>query len=93
MKYIENIVVGKPRADPVCMFALDDADWENLEKEKNCFTEERFLPRILVNLGIYPSVKEIRRNKPDLAVMLDKLEFIDNLKVSKKRKLWILVGE
>ena len=36
---------------------------------------------------------EIRRNKPELMISLDKLDFIDNLKVSKKRRLWILVGE
>lgn len=93
MKYIENIVVGKARADPACMFALDCADWENLEKDKTYFTEERFLPRILVNLGIYPSVNEERRNKPELVVVLNGLNFIDGLKVSKKRKLWILIGE
>ena len=62
------------------------------------FTEERFLPRILVDLGIYPSVSEIRRNKPELMITLDTPDFIDGidetgLKVSKKRKLWILVGE
>ena len=93
MKYIENIVIGKPRADPACIFALDGADWENLEKEKTYFTEERFLPRILVNLGIYSSVNEIRKNKPELVVTLDKLGFIEGLKVSKKRKLWSLIGE
>ena len=78
MKY-----VGKPRAEPTSMFAMDAADWENLEKEKTYFTEERFLPRILVELGIYPSVNEVRRNKPKLVVKLDKLGFIDSLKVSK----------
>lgn len=63
--YIENIVVGKPIAEPYIMFAIDEDDWSRTEKEKTYYTEERFLPRILVNLGIYPSVSEIRRNKPD----------------------------
>lgn len=49
--------------------------------------------KILVELGIYPSISEIRRNKPDLMVSLDRLDFLDNLKISKKRRLWILVGE
>lgn len=93
MKYIENVVVGNPRADPAYMFAADDADWEYLEKEKTYYTIERFLPRILVDLGIYASVNEVRRNKPELVMVFDKLQFIDGLKVSKKRKLWILVGE
>lgn len=91
--YIENIVIGKPIAELSTMFATDEDDWERTEKEKTYYTDERFLPRILVNIGIYPSVSEIRRNKPELMVSLDKLDFIDNLKVSKKRRLWILVGE
>lgn len=91
--YIENIVVGKPIVEPSIMFGADEKDWNNIEKEKTYYTDERFLPRILVNIGIYPSVSEIRRNKPELMISLDELDFIDNLKVSKKRILWILVGE
>lgn len=91
--YIENIVIGNPIVEPSTMFSKDEDDWNNVEKEKTYFTEERFLPRILVNIGIYPSVNEIRRNKPELMVSLDKLDFIDCLKVSKRRKVWILVGE
>lgn len=91
--YIENIVIGKPIVEPFIMFATDEDDWIKFEKEKTYYTDERFLPRILVDIGIYPSVSEIRRNKPDLMISLDKLDFINNLKVSKKRRLWILVGE
>ena len=91
--YIENIVIGRPIVEPSAMFSLDEDDWERLEKEKTYYTDERFLPRILVDIGIYPSVSEIRRNKPELMVELNKLDFIDNLKVSKKRRLWILVGK
>ena len=91
--YIENIVIGKPMGEPFIMFATDEDDWIKFEKEKTYYTDERFLPRILVDIGIYPSVGEIRRNKPELMIFLDKLDFIDNLKVSKKRRLWILVGE
>lgn len=98
--YIENIVVGKPIVEPSAMFATDEKDWNNIEKEKTYYTNERFLPRILVNIGIYPSVSEIRRNKPELMMTLNKLDFIDGggkysqgIRVSKKRKLWILVGE
>ena len=75
------------------MFALDENDWNRIEHEKTYYTNERFLPRILVELGIYPSISEIRRNKPNLMVSLDNVDFIDNLKVSRKRRLWILVGE
>lgn len=93
MKYIENIVIGNPIVDPKDVFAISDEDWEFLEKEKTYYTNEHFLPRILVDLGIYPSTSEIRRNKPELVKSLDNLDFIDSLTAKKKRKLWILVGE
>ena len=93
MAYIENIVIGSPVAEPLLMFASDKNDWNRVEAEKTYYTEERFLPRILVDLGIYPSISEIRRNKPQLMVNLDDVDFVADLKVSKKRKLWILVGE
>lgn len=64
-----------------------------LKKKKTFFTEERFLPKILVELGIYPSVSEIRRNRKDLMMLLDRPMFIDKYKVSKRRTIWILVGE
>lgn len=91
--YVENIVIGKPIVEPFTMFSLNEEDWNRTEKEKTYYTDERFLPRILVNIGIYPSVNEIRRNKPELMIELNQLDFFDNLKVSKKRRLWILVGE
>ena len=91
--YVENIVIGKPIVEPFTMFSLDEDDWNKVEKEKTYYTDERFLPKILVDIGIYPSVSEIRRNKPELMIELNKLDFIENLKVSKKRRLWILVGE
>ena len=93
MAYIENVVIGKTIAESQQMFALDENDWNRIEHEKTYYTNERFLPRILVELGIYPSISEIRRNKPNLMVSLDNVDFIDNLKVSRKRRLWILVGE
>jgi len=93
MAYVENIVIGTPIAELPQMFASDEDDWNKVEAEKTYYTDERFLPRILVDLGIYPSISEIRRNKPQLMISLDEVDFISNLKVSKKRKLWILVGE
>ena len=51
--YIENIVIGKPIVEPSAMFATDLDEWNNIEKEKTYYTEERFLPRILVDIGIY----------------------------------------
>lgn len=93
MKYIENVVIGTPVAEPSLMFASDKNDWLKNEQDKTHYTEERFLPKILVELGIYPSISEIRRNKPNLMMSLSEVDFINEMKVSKKRKLWILVGK
>ena len=75
------------------LFALNEDDWERVEKEKTFYTEERFLPKILVELGFYPSVSEIRRNRPDLMVTLDNIDFIDKLQMKKREWTWLAVGE
>ena len=93
MSHIENIVIGNLICNPADLFAENDSDWENNEKAKTLFTSEKFLPKILVELGIYPSISEIRRNRADLMITLDKIDFIDKLKVKKKQFIWIAVGE
>lgn len=92
MKHIENIVIGKPIVSPSEIFAYNINDWNFVESAMTYYTEERYLPRILVELGIYPSVSEIRRNKPELMITLDKIGFIQ-IRPKKKAPLWILVGE
>lgn len=89
--YIENIVIGKPIASEASMFALNEEDWEQVEKEKTYWTEERNLAVILKELGIVKSASEVRRNKPQLYVKLDKLDYME-IKWG-KRKLFVLVGE
>lgn len=93
MKYIENIVIGKPISSPELMFGYDSDDWINNELEKTYYTKERFLPRILVDLGFYPSISEIRKNKPELMITLNDIDFVNGIKVKKKRWIWVLVGE
>lgn len=54
--YIENIVIGKPIIEPALLLAKDKNGWDKVEKEKTYFTDERFLPIILVDnryLSIY----------------------------------------
>ena len=92
MPYIENIVIGTPLVSAKELLSANDSDWVNVEFEKTIFTNERYLPNILVQLGIYPSISEIRRNKPELMIRLDKVDFI-NIKPKKKHPLWIVVGE
>lgn len=89
-KYIENIVVGFPIIDEKLMFAINENDWDYIEKEKTYYTIERYLPNILLELGVVPSKAEIRRNKPELLISLNNLDFME-IKWG-KRKLYILVG-
>lgn len=91
MAYIENVVIGKPIVSPHEMFSTGFQDWKDNELEKTLFTDERFLPKILVDIGFTTSTSEIRRNRKDLVKTLDSLDFLE-VKLGKKR-CWILVGE
>lgn len=86
-----NVVIGKPIVDVKSLLAVDDKDWEENEKKNTLFTETRFLPAIMKESGIVQSVAEVRRNKPELCITLDKLDCI-NIKWG-KRFLFIVVGE
>lgn len=88
---IQNIVIGKLLVEPESLFALDKKDWEDVEKPITMFTEERFLPKLMVEAGIVKSISEVRRNQPKLMVCLDKVDYLE-IKWGKKR-LFIGVGE
>ena len=91
INHIENIVIGKPIVPIETMFAINKEDWEKNEKEKTLFTETRFLPKVLVEANIVPSINEVKRNKPQFMKELTTLDFIE-IKWGKK-KVFILVGE
>lgn len=86
-----NVVVGKPIVDVSSLLAINDRDWEENEKKDTLFTETRFLPAIMKEAGLVQSTGEVRRNKPELCITLDKIDCI-NLKWGKKF-LFIVVGE
>lgn len=92
MEHIENIIIGELSINPVDLFAENQEDWDKNESHKTYYTKERNLPKILVNLGIYPSISEIRRNKPELMITFDKIDFI-SIRPKKKIPLWIAIGE
>lgn len=91
MKYIENVVIGKPLVDESLFLSYDIEDWEIYEKDKTYYTDERFLPKILVDLGIVKSTSEVRRNKKEFVRVLEPYDYLE-IKWG-KRKLFILVGE
>lgn len=89
--YIENIVIGKSLVEPSHLLAHNDTDWINVEESQTYFTDERFLPKILVDIGVAPSNSEVRRNRKDLFVKLDKPDCLD-IKYG-RRKFYIIVGK
>jgi len=86
-----NVVIGEPMVRASCLLAIDEDDWENNEKQNTLFTKTRFLPAIMKEAGIVQSTGEVKRNKPEFCVMLNKPDFI-RLKWGKKF-LFIVVGE
>lgn len=86
-----NIVIGTPIVDPFSLLSYDKEDWEQIEQKQTLFTDQRFLPAVLKDAGVVPSISEVRRNRPDLVIILDKLDCFW-VKWGKK-KLYIIVGE
>ena len=69
-----NVVIGKPLVPPQDLIAFDDKDWEENEKRYTLFIENRFLPTIMKEAGIVKSIGEVRRNRPEFIINLDKLD-------------------
>ena len=87
---VKNIVIGKPICEPWYMFCGEQKEWD-LVKSEILFTEERYLPRLMVDCGLVKSISEIKRNKPELMIVLDNPDFVE-IKWGKS-KLFIQVGE
>lgn len=66
-----NVVIGKPLIETWQLISTSE---EEFDKRDTLFTEERFLPAILVEAGVVPSRGEVRCNKPELCKTLDKLD-------------------
>lgn len=76
---IAEVVIGTPLVSP-----------ESLGFTQYITTDERWLPRILVDLGFFRSTSQVLKNRSDLNVTLDTVDFLE-YKVG-KGKLWIIVG-
>ena len=86
-----NVVIGESLVAAGSLLAENEIDWEDNEKKKTLFTNTRFLPAVMKEAGLVSSTSEVRRNKPELCINLDKLDCI-NVKWGKKF-LYIVVGE
>ena len=87
----QNVVIGKPLIETWQLISITEEEFETFDRRNTLFTEERFLPAILVETGVVKSRGEVRRNKPELCVTLDKLDCLW-IKWG-KHKIWIVVGE
>lgn len=87
----ENVIIGNPLYPAPQFFASSAEDWRDVEIHKTMFTEERYLPAIMKEAGIVSSTSEVRRNRKDLCITLNKPDFL-KIKWGKKF-LFILVGE
>lgn len=86
---VHIIIIGKLLVPEWKLFAYDDEDWE-LQKPFAYYTNDRYLPKILKDIGVVPSISEVRRNKPQYMITLDKPDYLE-LKWG-NHPLWIGVG-
>lgn len=86
---IHHIVIGKPLVDLWMLLGENKEDTSFLEN--TVFEEDRNLANLLVKHKFMPSKNEIRRNKPQLMITLEKPDFFE-IKIGRKR-VWIIVGE
>ena len=86
-----NIVIGKPLVDAWTLISSSQEEFEKFDERDTLFTEERFLPAVLVEAGVVKSRGEVKRNKPELCVVLNDLDCFW-VKWGKQR-IFIVVGE
>lgn len=91
---MDNIIVGNLLCEPYHLFSFTETEWQCDTVHETLFTNERYLPKILEQ-AIGVKSKEIRRNRPDLDRVLNKVDFFDITygKNKNKRHVWIAVGE
>lgn len=87
---VKDIIIGKPIVEPWYIFCKEKEEWEEV-KNDILYTEERYLPKIMKDLGMVKSISEVRRNRPKLCKELNDLDYLE-VKWGKHR-LFILVGE
>ena len=86
-----NIVIGKPLAEPWELISNSEEEFEKDDRRDTLFTNERFLPALLVDAGVVKSRSEVKRNKPELCKELIEPDCFW-VKWGKQR-IWIVVGE
>lgn len=80
---IKVVIVGTPLVQIELLGFTEEWD-------RSIITEERFLPKILTDIGFSPSNNEIKRNRKDLIRVLNK-PYFEQIKLGRKG-LWLIVG-
>lgn len=86
-----NIIIGKPLVEPWTLISSSQEEFEKFDKRDTLFTEERFLPAVMVEAGIVKSRGEVKRNKPELCIAVDSPDCFW-IKWGKQR-IFVVVGE
>ena len=86
-----NIVIGKPLVDAWTLISSTEEEFQKSDKNDTLFTNERFLPALLVEAGVVKSRGEVKRNKPELCISLDTPDCLW-VKWGKQR-IWVVIGE
>ena len=81
---IENIVIGEPLVT-LDLLLGDELNPNYNWREVTTLDDERFLPKLLVKHGFALSVRELRRNRKDLFISMEKPDFLE-IKIGKKKK-------
>ena len=71
-----NIIIGKSLVEQWQLISTTQEEFENSDIKDTLFTDERDLPTLMVMSGMVKSKSEVRRNKPQLCVKLNKLDYI-----------------
>lgn len=77
MEYIENVIIGQLLCPQEELFGFNVDDYIINEMPKTAYIKERFLPKILVDLGIVKSIREVRSNKPQYLITLEHPDFLE----------------
>ena len=86
----QNVVIGIPLIEPWQLISSSKEEFETFDKQNTLFTDERFLPAILVETGIVKSRGEVKRNKPELWVTLNQPDCL--LVKWGKQRLFVVIG-
>ena len=89
-----TLVINIPVFPIHCYFKLYDTGI-NSELKRTKFETETFLPKLLVKHNIFSSISQIRKNRPDLVLNIEKSNYeydCFTFRVGKRHSIKVIVG-